>query len=109
VYWIAKAYTLANDVTDQRYRGVLTGLMLQCGRDIPSFPDARFVKEIFSGLYSGMGVQDLMVALWVWKAEVEWVGAADPAEIDEDFARLLCPALLVRSAARQIWYTLGEP
>jgi hypothetical protein len=81
--------------------------MLQCGRDIPSFPDARFVKEIFSGTYLGTGVRELMVDLWVWKADVDWVGADDPTdEVNKRVARMLCPALMIRSRP---YVTYGIP
>jgi hypothetical protein len=49
-----------------------------------------------------------MVDLWVWKADVSWVGAADPPDVHEDFAKLLCPALLMKGRPHEMLGYLGR-
>jgi len=90
VDWLVDAYEVGDLVRDYEFRDAVINLMIHCGQEIDSFPEASFVDKIYSIAPGGARVRDLMVDLWVCKADSPWIewtpegGLNIPGDFTED-------------------------
>jgi hypothetical protein len=111
--WLIKGYGLACRVQDPRYQNALIGLMLRCARNFEDFPAANFVSGLYydtEGLGCGSHGRSLMVDLWAWMADMDWLDSrygGVASQTDSKFVEDLCTVMLSVRAKPSIG--IGKP
>lgn len=73
VQWLVDAYALGVLVRDHKFQNAIMDLMMRCGQEIDSFPDAYFVGKMYGIARGSSPGRKLMVDLWACKADMTWI------------------------------------